>query len=399
MVPAEPGLSVALRAFLSVLILSAAAFPAAAQPLWDLDELRRPPKVEWLDSDGPLRSLLYEGEPYGGRPSRVFAYYAFPEDAEGPVPGVVLVHGGGGTAFPEWAWMWARRGYAAIAMDLGGKGADRVPLADGGPDQRDKQKFDDLAEGPREAWTYHAIAAVVRAVSFLEARPEVDAERIAVTGISWGGYLTSLVSGVDPRIKAAAPVYGCGFIHRNSPWVENISGLGDGLTEQWIELFDPSSHLPNGKVPMLWVNRTNDFHYRMDNYQASYRLPRGPRTLSIVIDREHSHPDGWTPPEIEIFFDALLKGEPGLPRLDEPAVTGREVTARVEAATSLVNAELIYTRGDPTSEKSQWLSQPAALGAGRVTAMLPEPAPEAWFLLVGDERGAHVSTECRGCQR
>jgi len=29
-----------------------------------------------------------------------------------------------------------------------------------------------------------------------------------VTGISWGGYLTCIVAGIDDRLKAAVPVYG-----------------------------------------------------------------------------------------------------------------------------------------------------------------------------------------------
>ncbi len=56
-------------------------------------------------------------------------------------PAVVLVHGGGGKAFEEWARLWAERGYAAIAMDLGGCGPDRKPLPDGGPNQSDTVKF------------------------------------------------------------------------------------------------------------------------------------------------------------------------------------------------------------------------------------------------------------------
>jgi dienelactone hydrolase len=37
-------------------------------------------------------------------------------------PGIVLVHGGGGAAFAKWAELWAKRGYAGIAMDLAGCG-------------------------------------------------------------------------------------------------------------------------------------------------------------------------------------------------------------------------------------------------------------------------------------
>src|SRR5439155_20765618 len=66
---------------------------------WNLDELRKAPKVEWLDKTGKLRRLLYESEPYQGKPTRVFAYYAEPEKIDGKLPAMVLIHGGGGTAF------------------------------------------------------------------------------------------------------------------------------------------------------------------------------------------------------------------------------------------------------------------------------------------------------------
>ena len=90
---------------------------------WDLKKLNEPPAFQWIDDKGPVRSLFYEGESYGGKPTRVFAYFATPatvdiNSAEGQrFPAVVLLHGGGGTAFREWVQIWAKRGYAAIAMD------------------------------------------------------------------------------------------------------------------------------------------------------------------------------------------------------------------------------------------------------------------------------------------
>src|SRR5262249_55463954 len=147
---------------------------------------------------------------YQGKPTRVFAYLARPEKVEGKRPAMVLVHGGGGSAFKEWAELWAQRGYVALAMDLAGQGADHKRLADGGPAQDDDTKFGDVPL--REAWPYHAVADVLRGVALVAALPEVDAERLGITGISWGGYLTCLVAGLDDRLKVAVPVYGCGFL-------------------------------------------------------------------------------------------------------------------------------------------------------------------------------------------
>ncbi|MHC4354518.1 MAG: alpha/beta hydrolase family protein, partial [Planctomycetota bacterium] len=103
---------------------------------WDLVVLSEPPDYEWSDSDNPVRALYYSGEPYKGKPTRVFAYYASPATLDGTspadttFPAVVLVHGGGGTAFSQWAELWAKRGYAAIAMDLAGCGPERKRLDD-----------------------------------------------------------------------------------------------------------------------------------------------------------------------------------------------------------------------------------------------------------------------------
>jgi Acetyl xylan esterase (AXE1) len=45
----------------------------------------------------------------------------------------------------------------------------------------------------------------MRAVDYLLTRPEVDGERISITGTSGGGFQTALIAALDPRIKVAVP--------------------------------------------------------------------------------------------------------------------------------------------------------------------------------------------------
>ena len=80
---------------------------------------------------------------------------------------------------------------------------------------------------PKDQWTYHAVAAVIRGHSLLRSFPEVDAEQIGVTGVSWGGYLTCIVDGVDSRFKFAVPVYGCGYLYENSRWLGEFKAMGE----------------------------------------------------------------------------------------------------------------------------------------------------------------------------
>ena len=111
--------------------------------------------------------------------------------------------------------------------------------------------------------------------SLIRSLPEVDPERTGVTGISWGGYLTCIVAGVDPRFKLAVPVYGCGF-YRDTLFQDNLKQLTHDNADRWLAWWDPSVYLGLAKMPMLWVTGSNDFAYTLNALQPSYRLPNGP---------------------------------------------------------------------------------------------------------------------------
>src|SRR3954471_13565879 len=107
--------------FLCAVALVFATFARGEVPNpWTSPRLFEPPQTypaPGFEQPG-LEAIFYEGPLYEGRPTRVFAYIGIPQHAPGEkVPAMVLVHGGGGTAFPEWVKLWTARGYAAIAMD------------------------------------------------------------------------------------------------------------------------------------------------------------------------------------------------------------------------------------------------------------------------------------------
>ena len=393
-------------------VLSSAAARDGGTGPWDLRELRRAPKFEVLGTeevreklkgegearDVSLSRLLYEAEPWQGRPTRVFAYYARPSGNVRKLPGVVLVHGGGGKAFPEWARMWAARGYAALAMDLRGNGPDEKRLPDGGPDLADEWAFHRLKEGVKNAWSYHAVADVIRGISLLRERPEVDRNRIGITGISWGGYTTSIVMSLDDRLKAAVPVYGCGYLHENSAWTPILQKLPEDERRTWIENFDPSSYLPRCKIPVLWMNGTNDFAYPLDSYQKSYRAVSGPRTLCITVKMPHSHVGGWERDEIAFYLDSILR--PGPEHVPPPtilgvSVRGDKVVMGVEAPSAMKSAAIHWTTdlNKPWQEREWHTERAEVLGLSEVEATLPKSRPAVYFLTATDVRGAVVSTE------
>src|ERR1039458_9879228 len=220
---------------------------------WNTEALKQATAAQWGARTGLVQEVYYQGEPYRGKPTRIFAYLGGPASGNGPFPAMVLVHGGGGKAFRDWAEHWAKRGYVALAMDTASCGPNG-PLPDGGPDQSDGTKFRDFTdEDAREMWTYHAVSAVIRGASLLAALPEVDPRRIGITGISWGGYLTCIVAGLDDRLKVAVPVYGCGFLGDNSFWkATSLAQMHPEARERWLRDFDPSQFLGGVNCPILF---------------------------------------------------------------------------------------------------------------------------------------------------
>ncbi len=380
---------------LSMLIASCATFPVTRQTgPWDMKSLSKPPAVTWGATNGLVQELFYEGEPFSGKPTRVFAYLGRPAtQTNGRLPAMVLVHGGGGKAFKEWAEHWARQGYVALAMDLAGNGVSgRLP--DGGPDQADGTKFHNFTEADaHEMWTYHAVSAVVRANSLLRSLPNVNPERIGITGISWGGYLTCIVAGIDPRFKVAVPVYGCGFLGENSHWSDkSLAALTPGARTLWLQLFDPSQYLGNVRHPILFVNGTTDFAYPLDSYQKSYRLvPTKWRHVSVSVNRPHGHI--WTFPEVDAFVDSVLAGKPSLVRVGRLVVTGGRLTTELDRAITPKDASLCYTTNSGPWQKRTWETIPAQVQGREVSAKLPSSRPLVAFLAITEERGVAISSE------
>lgn len=422
-----------LAILLSVALPCATTATAIIQPApelpastpWNLAELSHPPVFRWLDDKSPIHSLAYAGYEYQGRATEIFAYYATPGSISGNpgkdknLPAVVLIHGGGGTAFAEWVNIWAKRGYAAIAMDLGGKRLDpptfdpktrelvvvrnhreitRHPMENGGPAQGHEQKFKSIGGPKNDHWPYHAVANAIRAHSLIRSFTEVDQNRTAVTGISWGGYTTCIVAALDNRFNAAVPVYGCGFLaDGESVQRPAIEKLGPELGAKWRKLYDPSSYLRACRVPILFVNGAKDIHYPLGSYTRSYDLVKEFKSIRIEPNMRHGHPPGWEPKEIGIFIDSQCTGAAALPSIgDNIARQEHMAVAQCRSSTPVKSATLHYTSDSGLKSKRKWQSLPAEYrpspkGGDEIAARIPA-GTTAWLFTVTDARGAMISS-------
>ena len=377
--------------------MGADPLPLPEETPWDIAALKKTPEFKWVNQKSGVHSLTYTGEKYRGKPTSVFAYYASPatlgKETNGKVPGIILVHGGGGTAFSKWAELWAKRGYAAIAMDLAGKGEGRKPLPDGGPDQSHAQIFSTIDEPINNQWPYHAVANVVRGHSLLRSFKAVDSERVALTGISWGGYLTCIVAGVDDRFKVAMPVYGCGFLRENSAWKKSEFGkMTKAQSDKWHRLWDPSRYIGSAKMPVMFLNGTNDFAYPMDSYAKTCALVQGEKNYSIQLRMRHGHIFDF--PEFFLFVDQYIRNGTPMPVVARPTVKDGKVSATVNSKTKLISANLHYTTGAHAQNRGRlWKTVVLTVDGNRIHGVAPPKDTTVWYVDVRDERRVLVSSE------
>ena len=167
-------------------------------------------------------------------------------------PGMVLMHGlpGKASSMTGQAQSYARYGAVVIAID--------APW-----NRRTAPPYLTITDQDR-AEQIQVIKDLQRAVDVLRSRPNVDDDRIAYVGFSWGGATGALFVGIERRLKAAALVVGHGgqVSHATGPeGFKNISGFPCARRVAWIRAMapiEPIRFVGNANVPLLLQNGTSD---------------------------------------------------------------------------------------------------------------------------------------------
>lgn len=364
--------------------------------IWDSEEIGQKPSFRVISCDSVL-GIIYSGLNFESQPQSVFAYYATPGLLKGDrsidknLPAVVLVHGGGGCAFKEWALLWAKRGYAAIAMDLRGNGPDKKHIENGFVEPDNKTPYFEVDRPLRNQWMFQSVANVILAHNLIIQFPEIDKERTAIAGISWGGIITCIVAGLDQRYKAAVSVYGCGFLNESGRMKTELFHLTEENRNKWMNLYEPSGYIKQCKFPVLFVNGTNDVHFYLTSLKKTFNLLEHGE-LCVKPDLKHSHRWGWGNEEIFGFIDNQLNGTPPLPVIGPAKRDGDVVRAKVKYEVPLKQAFLYYTT-DTTSllESRIWQTQKATVLKNSICSSLPADKATMWFFSVTDQRGLSKS--------
>lgn len=366
--------------------------------VWDVPDIYKTPEYKIISRDSAI-GLIYDGLPYQGHEQQVFAYYASPatltknKKQHKKFPGIVLVHGGGGRAFKEWAMMWAKRGYAAIAMDLRGNGPNRKHIKNGFIEANHETPYFKITPDLNDQWMFQAVANVVLAHNLIRHFSEVDSNRTALTGISWGGVITCIVAGLDERFKVAVPVYGCGYLGQSGRMEKHLNELTSTDKQIWIKQYDPSNYMSNAKMPILFLNDANDPYFVLQSYMKTYREVKN-KNFCIKIHLKHSHHAGWSNREIYCFINHYINNTKALPVIDKYLKQDDVIIAKVHSPVKINKAFLHYTSDTSASGTNRkWNTIPIKYKHGKIISPLPPMGTLIWYLSLEDKRGLKVSGE------
>ena len=376
-----------------------------SEELWKTPEIRRA-----VNMDFPLyraNGYYIKSAAYKGEDTYVFGYLCIPEgEIDKPLPAIVLVHGGGGTAFADLAHYWANRGYVAFSIDVEG----RVPGEGGSVTTKSNREESPMPHGPNntiwadsekpydEQWMYHAIAAVVSSVTFLSNLPEVDPSKIGCLGISWGSVVISATAVYEDRLAFCVPIYGSIGLS-GTPSRE---GINIDKYPRAVELWDRNDLLVNSTTPFLFVNSQVDHAFSQEVHSNCGKYLIYKQYL-FIPDLTHGHYQCMNIKEIDMFVDNICLNKDSALMQIETAPTNSLFTLKMKGGQP-ESAVLYYTKSpklngnlaastvDP-AERLVWEVE-SLVPAEDGTFSFDVPSDSTYyFITVTGDNGARVSTD------
>ena len=348
-----------------------------------------------------VEELFFSSESTPDGPNRIFCAIARPEKATGPVPVVLVFHGGGGHASSALAVAMARRhpGMAGVAMDYNGqfRPGPKGEVTQWKSVTRER-KFD-LVPDLRNWPMYHNVIAARRTIDFVETQPWADGEHIGAVGISYGGWVALMLAGVDERVKCVTT---------------GVSAGGAGLTagraaqqlrwqpaeqrQLWLDHYEPLAHAPDTKAAVFFQLATNDLFFWLNG--AARNLDALPGKKGWVLRPNSNHGAGG--PEVPgtaapAFMRHILANGPPLPEVTDFRVSadGLCYTWRVKGPRPIHRAVLNWSPGKAVSPARYWFEIPATREDDIWSARVPPgfgPLASQAFVNAGDEAGIVVSS-------
>jgi dienelactone hydrolase len=276
----------------------------------------------------------------------------------------------------------ARQGYVVFAYDMVGYGDTiQVPHEWGGP-----HGLGGLRE---ELWSFNTMGLQlwdsIRAIDFLQSLPDVDPDRMAVTGASGGGTQTFLLSAIDPRVKVAAPVNMISAILQGG-----TCQSAPGLREDTFNVEIGALMAPR---PLLMISATGDWTHNtpVEEFPATqsiYRLYGKPELVeSVQINAPHNY-NRNSREAMYRFFGKFVLG-------DADAAKFSEKPFKVEKLGDLL-ALMGRNQPDNALHFDQLLDEWITNARRRNAALAPAVLREHLAYVLGADWPSHVLSEAQG---
>ncbi|MFL5240638.1 MAG: alpha/beta hydrolase family protein [Gemmataceae bacterium] len=293
--------------------------------LWPLPE--KTPLEAKVTGTTEHEGAIIEKLHYQSRPGLyVTANLYRPKEAKGKLPAILYVCGhsdrgrdGNKTAFQDHGLWFANNGYVCLIVDTLQLG--EIPgIHHGTYGLREKRPVEVRMWWQALGYTPAGVECWngIRGIDYLISRPEVDGERIGVTGISGGGAATFWIAAADERVKVAVPVSGMSDLES---YVTNkvINGHCDCMflvnTYAWEWTTIAALIAPR---PLLFANSDKDPIFPMDgNRRIIERLRQAYKMYGKpdLVDDYVSHGGHDYRPDLRIavfkWLNKHLKNETG----------------------------------------------------------------------------------------
>jgi dienelactone hydrolase len=218
---------------------------------------------------------------------------AYPQ-AAGVYPAILFNHGGGGNAETQLGNVngYAARGYVTIAIDQPGiAGTANTPNSSGpwksapaGEGPRLK-----VTGGPQNSTLFDAGVAGLQAFNYLASQSNVNAGKMGISGTSWGGYMTTMLSGMlGTRVKAAYSIYGCGYYDAGSFWSAMIAALSPTDQATWETYLDAGRRAPGITAPYFIEEPSNDTYFWPEAVARTLNEIPGTKNHVIMPNLNHT---------------------------------------------------------------------------------------------------------------
>ncbi|MCZ2840132.1 acetylxylan esterase [Modestobacter sp. VKM Ac-2985] len=316
--------------------------PEDLQDFWDatLTEAGQwPLDASWTPVDSGLVTVeTFDVSFAGAGGSPVRAWLHLPARAlrgDGRLPGVVQFQGyNGGRGLPHEHVFWASAGFAHLVVDTRGQGSGWTVGDTGDPVGSAAAQPGFLTRGvlsPHEYYYRRVYTDAVRALDVLRGHPEVDGDRVAVTGTSQGGGIALAVSAFAPGVRAVMPdvPFLCDFpratrIAPGDPYGEIVRYLkahrdhGDRVFAT-LSYFDAAVLARRASAPALFSVALMDQICPPSTVFAAYHAYGGPKEIRVYPYNDHEGGEVHQQREQLTWLRDLLR-VPG-PVVAEPATT------------------------------------------------------------------------------